>query len=456
MPSWPKSLSFCLTLLCVTGHAWAGAVITGPSPAGGAYAPSSENLRAREWFQDAKFGMFVVWGVYSTLGRGEWVMHNESIPIDEYEKLPSQFNPTSFDPDAWCRIAKSAGMRYITFTAKHHDGFLMYDSKLSDWNVVERTPLGRDVLAELADACRRHGLGLFVYYSLLDWHHPDYFPRGRTGRRTGRPDSGEWTRYLDYMDGQLTELLTNYGPVTGVWFDGWWDKPDADWRLSQTYGIIHRLQPAALIGNNHHVRPFPGEDFQMFERGMPGDAPFSQIDYVSQLPLETCETINKSWGYTAEDTDHKSPRELLQMLIRAAGHNANLLLNACITPDGAIQEEHAQRLAVMGRWLEQYGETIFGTRGGPVPPQSWGVTTERDGTVYAHVLNTTDEVIALPDFGSDIESISLLNGEDIAYVPSPIGTLILLPTENRDPVSTIVVIETLPRVGLEIGGSGLR
>lgn len=436
-----------LVMVSLAMPAFGAAVVTGSAPVTGEYTPAPENLQAREWFQNAKFGMFIVWGAYSVLERGEWVMHNESIPIGEYEKLPPRFNPASFDPDEWCRIAKSAGMRYITFTVKHHDGFCMYDTQLSEWDVVDRTPYGKDVLAQLADACRRHGLGLFVYYSLLDWHHPDYFPRGKTGKKTGRPESGEWTRYLDYMNGQLTELLSNYGQVSGVWFDGWWDKPDADWRLSKSYGLIHTRQPAALIGNNHHVRPFPGEDFQMFERGMPGHDPFSKQNVVSELPLESCETINGSWGYTVKDTQHKSPLELLHVLIRAAGHDANLLLNACVKPDGSIQEEHAKRLAVMGKWLDLYGEAIFGTRGGPVPPQSWGVTTQRGNTVYVHVLNTTDTAIGLPGLGREIDSIALMNGEELAYVPSPIGTLIVLPEEDRDPVDTIIVVETSPQAG---------
>ena len=210
------------------------------------YRPSPENLEARAWFQEARFGMFIHWGVYSVLGRGEWVMHNEKIPIAEYEKLAPRFNPTKFDPAAWVAMAKAAGMKYITITSKHHDGFAMYDSKTSDYDIVDRTPYEKDVLKMLAEECRKEGLKLFFYYSQLDWHHPDYFPRGRTGQWAGREESGEWYPYLDYMDAQLEELLTGYGPLGGIWFDGWWDRPDADWRLEKTYALIHGLQPAAL------------------------------------------------------------------------------------------------------------------------------------------------------------------------------------------------------------------
>ena len=165
------------------------------------------------------------WGVYSVLGDGEWVMNNRRIPIEDYEKLPALFNPQAFDAAEWVSLAKAAGMKYITITSKHHDGFAMFDSKISGYNIVARTPYGKDVLKALAEECRRQGLKLFFYYSQLDWHHPDYFPRGRTGRDAGRAEQGEWPRYIDYMNGQLRELLTGYGEIGGIWFDGWWDRP---------------------------------------------------------------------------------------------------------------------------------------------------------------------------------------------------------------------------------------
>src|SRR5437867_1413427 len=237
------------------------------------YKPAPENLKAREWFQDAKFGLFIHWGVYSVLENGEWVMHNTKMTLEEYEKLPARFNPVNYHPAEWVALARAAGMRYITITSKHHDGFAMFDSKVSDWDIVDRTPYKKDPLKMLAGECRKQGVKLFFYHSQLDWHHPDYFPRGRTGGYSGRPESGDWYRYLDYMDAQLGELLTNYGEIGGIWFDGWWDKPKADWRLEKTYGLIHRLQPQALVGANHHQAPFDGEDFQMFEKDFPGRTP---------------------------------------------------------------------------------------------------------------------------------------------------------------------------------------
>src|SRR2546425_2850213 len=189
------------------------------------YKPSESNLKARQWFQDARFGLFIHWGVYSVLGDGEWVLNTRKLKLPEYERLPTLFNPTAFDATAWVALVKAAGMRYITITSKHHDGFAMWDSKVSDWDIADRTPYRKDVLKMLADECHKQGVKLFFYHSHLDWHHPDYFPRGRTGHSSGRPESGEWYQYIDYMDIQLRELLTNYGEIGGIWFDGWWDKP---------------------------------------------------------------------------------------------------------------------------------------------------------------------------------------------------------------------------------------
>src|SRR5215472_13882341 len=187
------------------------------------YIPTPENLKAREWFQDAKFGLFIHWGVYSVLGDGEWVMENHKMTVADYEKLPAQFNPTDYDPAEWVKMVKAAGQKYITITSKHHDGFAMWDSKVSDYNVVKSTPYKKDVLKMLADECHKQDVKLFFYHSHLDWHHPDYYPRGRTGEHSGRPDKGDFSKYLDYMDAQIEELCTGYGPIAGIWFDGWWD-----------------------------------------------------------------------------------------------------------------------------------------------------------------------------------------------------------------------------------------
>jgi alpha-L-fucosidase len=411
----------------------------------GKYEPAPENKKNREWFQDARFGLFIHWGVYSVLGDGEWVMNQQQIPIKAYEKIPAFFNPTDFDAKAWVQMAKAAGMKYIAITSKHHDGFAMWDSKVSDYNIVKRTPYGKDVLKMLADECHKEGIKLFFYHSQLDWHHPDYFPRGNTGGNwTGRSENGDWYKYLDYMDAQLTELLTNYGEVTGIWFDGMWDKKDADWRLNKTYSLIHKLQPGTLVGSNHHVAPYDGEDFQMFEKDLPGHntTGFSPGQKIGDLPKETCETINQSWGFNLKDQSHKSRKELIQYLVKASGYGANFLLNVGPMPNGKIQTEHIERLKEMGEWLTANGETIYGTRGGPLTARDWGVSTQKGNKVYIHILDWQDESLVIPSWGKKIKSAKLFKDKSaVKFVENDFGITLKIPKAKLDEVDTIVELE---------------
>ncbi len=400
--------------------------------------------------------MFIHWGVYSVLGDGEWVMNNREMTVEEYEKLPAQFNPVDYDPAEWVRLAKQAGMRYITITSKHHDGFAMWDSEVSDYNIVDATPYGKDVLKMLAVECEKQGIELFFYHSHLDWRHPDYFPRGKTGRHSGRPSSGDFDAYLDYMDAQVTELASgDYGTLRGFWFDGWWDqhiteddKADrsthVDWRLKQTYDLIHRLQPQAIIGNNHHVLPFEGEGFQMFERDLPGhNTAGYNTTAIGGLPLETCDTINGAWGYNASDQDFKSSTQLIHYLIRAAGYDANFLLNVGPTPQGTFQPEVVERLEALGEWTSEFGETIYGTRGGPMPPQSWGVMTRTATALYVHVLAPATEKLVLPGTqGLDVKKATLFGTDrDLAITIGPGGELELsVPSDAVHPIDTIIVL----------------
>ena len=391
--------------------------------------------------------MFIHWGVYSQLAQGEWVMQNREIPVATYEWLASAFNPVKFDAKEWVSIARAAGARYITITARHHDGFSMFATEASRYNIRDWTPFKRDPLAELAEECRRQDIKLFFYYSQLDWHHTDYWPRGRTGLKTGRPEAGDWNRYLDFMDAQLTELLTRYGPLGGIWFDGMWDKPDADWRLRQTYSLIHRQQPAALIIPNHHLAPLPDEDVQTFEQDLPGanTAGFNTTE-IGKLPLETSLTMNDSWGFNITDQKFKSTRELIGYLVRAAGNDANLLLNVGPRPDGTLQPEATQRLRELGAWLARYGSSIYGTRGGPLPPRRWGVTTQRGDTVFVHVLDWQDRSLALPSLGATVLRARMLDGgESVLVAQSDNGVTLTLPTGRTEDPDRVVVLETSQR-----------
>jgi len=431
-----------------------GMVCAGPAlaqPAGDSPPATGRNAAARRSFEDDKFGLFIHWGVYSLLGKGEWVMNNDKIPVREYGKLPPRFNPARFDAGEWVKLAKSAGARYITVTSKHHDGFCMFASRLTDYNVVDATPCHMDPLKALADACRREKIKLFFYYSLLDWHHPDYFPLGRTGRTTGRDAKGDWKRYVTFYQGQLRELCTNYGEIGGIWLDGWWDRPDADWDLPGTYRLIHDLQPGALVGNNHHVAPFPGEDFQMFEQDLPGEnaAGFNKAGVSPNLPLETCLTINHSWGYNASDSNYKSAEQIIHALVGAAGHGANLLLNVGPRPDGAIERDAAQRLQEVGKWLATYGESVYGTRRGPISPQPWGVSTSKgsqaDQKIYLHVLTPKDDEPIV--FDPRLAWTPFLFGKTnpLKLTQRPHVLVLDLPKDARTPIDTIIVLSPKPR-----------
>jgi alpha-L-fucosidase len=438
-----------VTLLVVTSSGiLAGGVRAQANGSAASYTPTAENLKAREDFQNDKFGLFIHWGVYSVLGDGEWIFHNRRLTLDEYNKLPNFFDPEKFDAKAWVALAKAAGMKYITITSRHHDGFAMFDSKVSDWNIVKRTPYGKDPLKQLADEAHRQGIKLFFYYSQLDWHNPDYYPAGRTvigdSWDNGRPQHGNFDSYLDdYMDGQLRELLTNYGAIGGIWFDGMWDKPEADWHLGKTYALIHQLQPAALIIPNHHQTPKPGEDVQTFERDLPGrnTAGFNTTYVSEQLPLESCNTLNGSWGFNIGDDKYKSAEEVEEMLVRAAGNNSNLLLNIGPQPNGTIQEEFATRLRAVGEWLGKYGESIYGTRGGPIAPGDWGVTTQKDRKVYVHVLHWDAPLLALSAVpGKIVSAQNLANGVAVEFKQSADGVVLKVPSAAKGEVDRVIVL----------------
>jgi alpha-L-fucosidase len=415
-----------------------------PADAQSSYQPPAENLKARQDFQDMKFGMFIHWGVYSVVGDGEWLLHDRKLKLNEYERLPKFFDPEKFDAKTWVALAKAAGMKYITITSRHHDGFAMFGSKVSDWNIVQRTPYRKDPLKMLADECHRQGIKLFFYYSQLDWHNPNYYPRGQTAWDNGRPDHGDWNAYLDdYMDGQLRELLTNYGPIGGIWFDGMWDKPDADWHLQKTYSLIHQLQPAALIIPNHHQTPKPGEDVQTFERDLPGrnTAGFNTKYVSDQLPLESSNTLNDSWGFNIGDHKFKSPEEVEEMLVRAAGNNSNLLLNIGPMPNGEIEDEFVTRLHTVGEWMSRYGESIYGTRGGPIAPADWGVTTQKTDKIYVHVLQWKAPLLALSPVEKTIKSAQEFgNGSAVEFKQTQDGVVLKVPPAGKSDVDRIIVL----------------
>ena len=386
-------------------------------------------IRARKEFSDMKFGIFLHWGIYSMFGQGELYMHNANIDWREYEKAASGFYPANFDAEAWVKAIKDSGAKYITITSRHHDGFSMWGTKQSDFNIVDATPYKKDVLKMLADECHKQGVMLNFYYSHLDWRREDY-PQGRTGHGTHRDASkANWASYYSFMNNQLTELLTNYGKIGAIWFDGFWDhdedKTPFDWQLGPQYELIHKLQPSCLVGNNHHVDVHPGEDIQIFERDVPGDntAGYSGDMAISRLPLETCQTMNGMWGYKITDQNYKSTDELIRLLVRTSGKGANLLLNIGPQPNGELPATALDRLKEMGEWLRANGESIYGTTAGDLEEQPWGVTTRKGDALYLHILNHDTKTLEL-SVPCKVKSASLLNGTPLKVKKTKTGVVL--------------------------------
>lgn len=370
------------------------------NPYAGEYTPSEEVIQSRREFAADRFGIFIHWGIYSMYGQGEWYLNYGPLH-SEYSKAASAFYPIKFNADEWAGAIRDSGARYVCFTSRHHDGFSMYHTAESDYNIVDATPFKRDVIKELSKACQNNDLKLHLYYSHLDWGRQDY-PQGRTGHSTGRDSTySDWPGYYGFMNRQLTELLTNYGPIRAIWFDGWWDHDEDpepfNWQLDEQYAMIHRLQPGCLVGNNHHQNPFPGEDIQIFERDLPGQntAGLSGQD-ISALPLETCQTMNGMWGYKLIDTNYKDTPTLIRYLVGTAGMGANLLLNIGPQPDGQLPAAALERLKDIGCWMRKYGETIYGTEGSPFAAQSWGTATRKGNRLFVHVMTADKPDIFVP------------------------------------------------------------
>lgn len=406
------------------------------------YVPTEEIVKAQSQFQDNKFGVFIHWGIYSMIAHGEWFLNRDGITVHEYEKLASGFYPSRFDAAGWVSDIKASGARYICFTTRHHDSFSMFDTGCSDYNIVDATPFGRDVLKELAIECERQGIGLHLYYSHLDWRRDDY-PLGRTGRTTGRePGKENWASYYEFMNCQLRELLSNYGKIGAIWFDGVWDHdadPDFDWQLDKQYAMIHELQPSCLIANNHHITPFSGENIQIFERDLPGENKAGLSgQQVSRLPLEACETMNGMWGYKISDQNYKTTKELIHLLVRAAGKNSNLLLNVGPQPNGELPDTAVARLREIGQWMERYGNTVYGTRGGDVAPHPWGVSTRKENSLFIHILDFQDNAIFIPLDKKVKKAVCLNDDKLLKFKQDKNGVLVTL---SRVPTDVDYILE---------------
>lgn len=405
-----KTLLIALWILCNCGGAWA----------------SSEDTM--KWWQEAKFALFVHWGPISVLGkeiswcRGlprtgeEYATWDRSVPSAKYDSLYREFNPDKFDADEWVQMMKDAGMKYIIFTTKHHDGFVNFDSRYTDYKITSKdSPFGRDIVEELADACHRGGVGLGLYYSPPDWHHPEYLGPNHD------------TKYIEYFHGQIEELCRNYGKVDIFWFDGLRGTAE-DWHAQEIVDKIKQWQPDALINNRLGVEGNIGTPEQTvggFNRGR---------------PWESCITIGTQWTWGGNDKT-KSYEECMKLLLGTAGGDGNLLLNMGPRPDGRFEASQVAVVKNMGQWLKQYGDSIYGTRGGPFKPGRFGVSTCKGNKIYVHITEFDGDTVQLGKLPARIVGASVMTGGDCRFVQDEDGVAITVAKEHHQPIDTLVVLE---------------
>jgi alpha-L-fucosidase len=391
------------------------------------------------WWREARFGMFIHWGPVSLKGTEIGWSRGAEVPVAEYDQLYKQFNPTLFDADAWVQIAKQAGMKYLVITSKHHDGFAIWDTKLSDYNIMN-TPFHRDVLKELAAACHKHDIVLCTYHSILDWHHPDY-PLGSPGGKTAKP-TPNMDRYAAFLKGQVAELIKNYGPLGIMWFDGEWEKPWNPARGRDLYDWVRGLQPSIIV-NNRVGSAREGMDGTTAPGGVSGDydTPEQKVgNFQTSRPWESCITICEQWSWKPNDK-LKSPKECLQTLALCAGGDGNLLLNVGPMPDGRIEPRQVERLREIGRWMEVNGRTIYGTRGGPFKPGTWGASTYKGNSIFVHVFEWPAAGLALPPIAKRIVSWDVLTGGRADVKQDAQAIRIAVPKEFRQNIDTLIELK---------------
>ena len=394
-------------------------LLAGAARAQAPYVPSEGNLQSRKEFSEHRLGIFLHWGIYSTYAQGEWYLSTGHLDPETYSEAAAGFYPARFDAEEWARAFKEAGAGYVTMTSRHHDGFTMFKTAQTPFNIVDATPFGRDVVGELTQAVKGQGMRMHFYYSLIDWIRPDY-PKGNSGVAKD-PAKADYDAYFEFEKRQIRELLNQYHPQA-LWFDGQWDHDGRpmDWRMRELYDFIHGIDPDCMIGNNHHRSAVGGEDFQLFEKDLPGEntSGFNQATTSDTLPLEACETMNNNWGYHVADLNYKSVRTLVHLLVRAASKGSNLLLNIGPQANGALPEPALDRLRGLGAWMRTYASTVDGCGISPVPPQSWGVSTRRPGTVFLHIL----EPGAVPVHGDKGLLVIPFQGKPAAVKSFPEGT----------------------------------
>jgi len=406
-------------------------------------APSQE--KRTEWFRQDKFGLFIHWGIYAVPAgewkggkdHAEWIMLTGKIPSVEYEKFATQFNPVKFNAKEWVQLAKDAGMKYVVITSKHHDGFCMYDSKLTDYDIMQATPFGRDPMKELASACNEANLKFCFYHSVVDWHHPEFPAKYSQSNWHGNPNANaDLEKYVTYMKGQVRELLSNYGPIGIMWFDGGGSfrrQPMAELvHAQEIIDAIHQIQPMCIV-NDRLGTP---ADYGTPEQEIPGQAP--------KRLFEVCMTLNDHWGYNKYDDHWKSPETVIRNLADIVGKGGNYLLNVGPTAEGTIPEGSIRTLREVGKWMSVNGESIYGTTASPFAKTPWGRCTAKGDKLYLHVFNwPSDGKLIVPGLRNRVTKAYVLAAKDRPCQAAQADgqVTVIVPDKAPDPIDTVVVLE---------------
>ena len=421
---WLLGTSASLVALAASSSAAGVLGHSGPTALPSQTAPEAEDAdRARrmKWWHEARFGMFIHWGLYSTLGRHEWAMEEEGIPVTEYEQLAKRFHPRPNAARAWAKLAKAAGQKYMVMTSKHHEGFCNFDTKLTNYCAPKQGP-GRDLVREYIEAAKAEGLRFGFYYSLMDWHHPD-------GARCAT-DPEARKRFVEYTHGLIRELMTNYGKIDVLWYDVDWPLDATGWESERMNKMVFGLQPDIIVNNRN---------------GIPGDFSTPEQEIVAEKGTrawESCMTLNDSWGYQRADDNWKSPKTVIRNLVECSRDGGNYLLNIGPKPDGSIPEDSVRVLTEVGQWLSRNGESIHTTERCQVHASEFAGFTRRGNTLYMHVHFWPGDTIALGGLTTKVNSAKLLvSGQSVKFDQERFRVLFSgLPADAPDhPVTTIAI-----------------